>query len=186
MGELRSLIFNPAYSPFFNEDEVMNVLSRRSCRRRTSCSTSGRTAASGPCCSPGTRAKSWRSSRIPGRSKCFKETIAVNRARNVTACDGRHRRGIARSGLLGHGQRCEPPPGQHRPSTHSRAAGHTRPAVAAGWTSLPDVLKIDVEGAEQQVLSGATHCLAHARLVCIEVHFDELPKFGAATRRWPT
>ena len=45
--------------------------------------------------------------------------------------------------------------------------------------SLPDVLKIDVEGAEYQVLSGARRCLAHARLVCIEVHFDELPKFGA-------
>ena len=26
MGELKSLLFDPAYSPFFNEDEVMDVL----------------------------------------------------------------------------------------------------------------------------------------------------------------
>jgi hypothetical protein len=29
MGELRSMLFDPAYSPFFNEDEVMDVLDSR-------------------------------------------------------------------------------------------------------------------------------------------------------------
>jgi hypothetical protein len=46
--------------------------------------------------------------------------------------------------------------------------------------SPPDVLKIDVEGGEYHVLLGGRRCLAHARLVCLEVHFDELPKFGAS------
>lgn len=36
--------------------------------------------------------------------------------------------------------------------------------------SQPDVLKIDVEGAEDRVLAGAEEALEHAHLVYVEVH----------------
>jgi FkbM family methyltransferase len=49
---------------------------------------------------------------------------------------------------------------------------------AARATGFPDVLKIDVEGAEHQVLSGGRRCLDHCRLVCLEVHLDQLQRFG--------
>lgn len=46
----------------------------------------------------------------------------------------------------------------------------------------PDVLKIDVEGAEDRVLDGAGEALGHARLVYVEVH----PQHGVAPDRIET
>lgn len=48
--------------------------------------------------------------------------------------------------------------------------------VAGNGLRRPDVLKIDVEGAEDRVLAGGTESLRHARLVYVEVH----PQHGVA------
>jgi FkbM family methyltransferase len=45
--------------------------------------------------------------------------------------------------------------------------------VAAEQLTLPDLLKLDVQGFELEVLRGAPDCLAHAKAVIIEVSFRE-------------
>ena len=50
-------------------------------------------------------------------------------------------------------------------------------AMANGET--PDAIKLDVEGAELDVLAGADKCLAECRVVYVEVHLSKLPLFGA-------
>ena len=44
----------------------------------------------------------------------------------------------------------------------------------------PDVIKVDVEGAEFDVLRGARRCLQYCRLVCLELHFDSMSRFGGS------
>lgn len=48
-----------------------------------------------------------------------------------------------------------------------------------GRTS-PDLLKIDVEGAEYQVLTGAQRILADRPVVFLEVHPTQLRRFGSS------
>jgi FkbM family methyltransferase len=177
MGELRSMLFDPAYSPFFNEDEVMDVLAARmrpadvvfdvGAYHGVWAMLLARHAREVVAFEPN-----------PGTFDVLKETIAVNHARNVTASSlaiGAER-GTAE--LFGGGSGASLREGAQR-ATHNRVEVESLDGFVEGRGSLPDVIKIDVEGAEHQVLTGARRCLAHARLVCIEVHFDELPKFGA-------
>jgi FkbM family methyltransferase len=46
--------------------------------------------------------------------------------------------------------------------------------VARDKLSLPDLIKLDVQGYELEVLRGATICLGHARAVLCEVSFQKL------------
>jgi FkbM family methyltransferase len=177
MGELRSLLFDPAYSPFFNEEEVMDVLAARM-------------RADDVVFDIGAYHGVWavllaRHAREvvafepnPGSFEVLKETIAVNRARNVSASSVAIGGESSTADFWGTGSGASLRQGEHRHS-RSRVQVETLDAFAEGRASMPDVIKIDVEGAEHQVLTGARRCLAHARLVCIEVHYDELPKFGA-------
>lgn len=177
MGELRSLLFDPTYSPFFNEDDVMDVLAARM-------------RADDVVFDIGAYHGVWavllaRHAREvvafepnPGTFQVLTETIAVNRARNVSASPIAIGGESTTADFWGTGSGASLRQGQHRPS-RSRVTVETLDHFVEGRASLPDVIKIDVEGAEHQVLSGARRCLAHARLVCIELHFDELPKFGA-------
>ena len=177
MGELRSMLFDPAYSPFFNEDEVMDVLEPRiqagdvifdiGAYHGVWAMLLARRAREVVAFEPN-----------PGSFAVLEEMIAVNGAGNVLACP------LAiggESGIVdfwGTGSGASLRQGQYRPS-RNRVKMETLDDFASGRGSWPDVIKIDVEGAEHQVLTGAPRCLAHARLVCIEVHFDELPRFGA-------
>ena len=177
MGELKALLFDPTYAPFFNEDQVMDalvahmrpadvvfdigayhgvwaVLLARHAREVVAFEPS------------------------PGTFHVLEETIAVNRAGNISACPLAIGSVPGIADFWGTGSGASLRPGHFRPSSTSVMV-ETLDRFVERRTSLPDVLKIDVEGAEYQVLSGARRCLAHARLVCIEVHFDELPKFGA-------
>src|SRR5690349_15401206 len=84
MGELRSMPFDPAYSPFFNEDEVMDVLAARmrpadvvfdvGAYHGVWAMLLARHAREVVAFEPN-----------PGTFDVLKETIAVNHARNVTA-----------------------------------------------------------------------------------------------------
>src|SRR4029453_3943998 len=84
MGELRSMLFDPAYSPFFNEDEVMGVLAARmrpedvvfdvGAYHGVWAMLLARHAREVVAFEPN-----------PGTFAVLQETIAVNRARNVTA-----------------------------------------------------------------------------------------------------
>lgn len=177
MGELRSMLFDPAYSPFFNEDEVMDVLAARiraedvvfdiGAYHGVWAMLLSRHAREVVAFEPN-----------PGSFEVLKEMIAVNRARNVTASPVAIGGEASTADFWGTGSGASLRQGEHRAS-RSRVKVETLDAFTGAGTWLPDVIKIDVEGAEHQVLSGAPRCLAHARLVCIEVHFDELPKFGA-------
>lgn len=176
MGDLRSMLFDPAYSPFFNEDDVMDVLEAR--MRRTDvvfdigayhgvwAMLLARHAREVVAFEPN-----------PGTFAVLTETIAVNRAGNVTASSLAIGAESGSAELWGAGSGTSLR-GRGEPAAHSRVRVETLDRFVEGRAALPDVIKIDVEGAEHQVLTGAGRCLAHARLVCIEVHFDELPRFG--------
>jgi FkbM family methyltransferase len=178
MGELRSLLFDRAYSPFFNEDEVMDVLVRRmrpedvvfdiGAYHGVWAVLLARHARQVVAFEPN-----------PGTFLVLLETIAVNRAGNVSACPLAIGGASRTEQLWGTGSGASLRSGQHTRSS-TRVQVETLDAFVDRRPPLPDVLKIDVEGAEHQVLSGAGRCLAHARLVCIELHFDELPKFGGS------
>jgi hypothetical protein len=107
----------------------------------------------------------------------LKETIAVNRAHNVSPCPVAIGGKPGTADFWGTGSGASLRPGQQRPS-RCQVQVETLDRFVNGRASLPDVIKIDVEGAEHQVLLGGPRCLAYARLVSIEVHFEELPKFG--------
>ena len=178
MGELRSLIFNPTYSPFFNEDEVMNVL-------ETKLRPADIVFDVGAYCGVWAMLLARHAREVvafepnPGTFEVLQETIAVNRARNVSACAVAIGEESREADFWGTGSGASLQPGEHNPR-RTRVQLDTLDHVAKTHSRLPDVLKIDVEGAEQQVLSGAPHCLAHARVVCIELHLEELPKFGGS------
>ena len=180
MGDLRSMLFDPTYSPFFNEDEVMDVLEARiraedvifdiGAYHGVWAMLLARKAREVVAFEPN-----------PGSFAVLKDMIAVNRASNVSACAVAVGNEATTVDFWGTGSGASLREGQHRPS-RTRVRMETLDGVADGRGLWPDVIKIDVEGAEHQVLAGATRCLVHARLVCIEVHFDELPKFGADGR----
>jgi FkbM family methyltransferase len=177
MGELRSMLFDPDYSPFFNEDEVMDVLAARiraedvvfdiGAYHGVWAMLLARHAREVVAFEPN-----------PGSFGVLKEMIAVNHAHHVSASPVAIGRETSTADFWGTGSGASLREGQHR-SSRSSVKVETLDRFVEGRSSLPDVIKIDVEGAEHQVLAGAPRCLAHARLVCIEVHFDELPKFGA-------
>jgi FkbM family methyltransferase len=177
MGELRSLLFDAAYSPFFNEDDVMDVLAAR--MRITDVVFDigayhgvwavllARHARQVVAFEPN-----------PGTFAVLQETIAVNRARNVSASPVAIGGESSTADFWGTGSGASLRPGQHRAARH-RVTVETLDSFVGQANVRPDVIKIDVEGAEHQVLVGGRRSLLHARLVCIEVHFEELPKFGA-------
>ena len=177
MGELRSMLFDPDYSPFFNEDDVMDVLASRmrsedvvfdiGAYHGVWAMLLARHAREVVAFEPN-----------PGTFEVLKETIAVNHARNVTACSLAIGAESTTAELWGGGSGASLRSDGRRAS-HARVRVESLDRFVESRASLPDVIKIDVEGAEHQVLIGAPRCLAHARLVCIEVHFDELPRFGA-------
>jgi FkbM family methyltransferase len=177
MGELRSLLFDRTYSPFFNEEDVMDVLAARMRQSDVVFDIGAyhgvwavilaRHAREVVAFEPN-----------PGTFQVLTETIAVNRARNVCASPVAIGGTSGSADFWGTGSGASLREGEHR-SSHSRVKVETLDNFAADRASMPDVIKIDVEGAEHQVLTGARRCLTHARLVCIEIHYEELPKFGA-------
>jgi FkbM family methyltransferase len=177
MGELRSLLFDRAYSPFFNEDEVMDVLAARmrpedvvfdiGAYHGVWAVLLARHAREVVAFEPN-----------PGTFEVLRETIAVNRARNVSASPVAIGGESSTADFWGTGSGASLRPGQHR-SSRNRVTVETLDSFVDHGAPRPDVIKIDVEGAEHQVLMGARRSLTHARLVCAEIHFEELPKFGA-------
>ncbi|HUP39047.1 MAG TPA: FkbM family methyltransferase [Vicinamibacterales bacterium] len=177
MGELRSLLFDPTYAPFFNEDDVMDVLAARM-------------RAEDVVFDIGAYHGVWavllaRHAREvvafepnPDTFAVLLETIAVNRARNISASPIAIGGESGTTDFWGTGSGASLRPGQHR-SPRNRVRVETLDSFVDQGAPHPDVIKIDVEGAEHQVLAGAGRSLPRARLVCIEVHFGELPKFGA-------
>ena len=177
MGKLESLLFNPAYCPFFNEDDVMDVLAAKIHPDDVVFDVGAyhgvwavllaryarEVVAFEPCA---------------GTFGVLEETIAVNNARNVAAYPIAIANEPCTADFWGTGSGASLRQGDPR-RLQSRVIVDTLDNFVQARTSLPDVIKIDVEGAEHQVLSGAGRCLAHARVVCIEVHFSELKKFGA-------
>jgi FkbM family methyltransferase len=176
MGELRPLLFDPAYSPFFNEDDVMDVLAAKVHKNDVVFDIGAyhgvwalilaRQAREVVAFEPN-----------PGTFKVLTETIAVNRVRNVTASPLAVGAASGTADFWGTGSGASLRQGEHRPS-RTRVRVEPLDTIVADMGSMPDVIKIDVEGAEHHVLTGARRCLAHVRLVCIEIHFEELPKFG--------
>ncbi|NUQ12496.1 MAG: FkbM family methyltransferase [Gemmatimonadaceae bacterium] len=82
--------------------------------------------------------------------------------------------------------------GHHRPLTESLGIGGRIVAIvfladapslhAAGEVPAPDVIKIDVEGAERLVLAGAARLLRERRpVVILSVHSDDLDRDCRAT-----
>jgi FkbM family methyltransferase len=177
MGKLESLLLDPAYCPFFNEDDVMDALIARirpgdavfdvGAHHGVWAMLLARHVAEVVAFEP-----------QPRTFDVLEEMIAVNHARNVSASRLAIGGEPHTADFWGTGSGASLRPGGLRPS-HTRVDVETLDGFVERRGALPDVLKIDVEGAEYQVLLGGRRCLAHARLACIEVHFDELPKFGA-------
>ncbi len=177
MGDLKSLLFNPSYSPFFNEDDVMDVLVEKirpgdivfdiGAYHGVWSMLLARHAREVVAFEPN-----------PGSLKVLKEMIAVNGPRNVVCFSMAIGSESSSADLWGTGSGASLRPGRLRTS-RSQVKVEALDSFVEGRPPPPDILKIDVEGAEHQVLTGARRCLAHARVVCIELHFEELPKFGA-------
>ena len=152
MGELRSLLFDPAYSPFFNEDDVMDVLVARmrpddvvfdiGAYHGVWAVLLARHAREVVAFEPN-----------PGTFAVLQETIAVNRAPQclgLPACDRQRVAATPISGAPAAAQAFAPDStGRHVLACRSRRST----ALSSAGASLPDVLKIDVEGAEHQVLT---------------------------------
>ncbi|HKY22387.1 MAG TPA: FkbM family methyltransferase [Vicinamibacterales bacterium] len=177
MGALRSLLFAHSYSPFFNEDDVMDLLVEK-IRRNDVVFDIGayhgvwamvlaRYAREVVAFEPN-----------PGSLTVLKEMITVNATRNVVVCSSAIGSEPSSADLWGTGSGASLQPGRQRKAL-SQVKVETLDRFVESRPCSPDILKIDVEGAEYQVLTGAKRCLAHARVVCIELHFDELPRFGA-------
>jgi FkbM family methyltransferase len=176
MGELRALLFDPTYSPFFNEDDVMDVIAPK---LRPSDVVFDIGAYHGVWAV--VLARHVREvvafEPNPGTFEVLTETIAVNRTSNISAVPVAIAGAAGTADFWGTGSGASLRHGANR-SSRSRVKMQTLDDFVEHHGSRPDVIKIDVEGAEHQVLTGARRSLAHARLVCIEVHFEELPKFG--------
>jgi FkbM family methyltransferase len=178
MGELRSMLFDPSYSPFFNEDAVMDVLAPRILAEDVVFDIGAYHGVWAMVLARQAReVVAFEPNR--GTFEVLEEMIAVNHARNVSASPMAIGAEPGTADFWGTGSGASLREGRQRGS-RSRVAVDTLDGFARAQTTLPDVIKIDVEGAEHQVLAGGPGCLAHARLVCIEVHLDELPKFGAS------
>jgi FkbM family methyltransferase len=178
MGELKSLLFDRSYSPFFNEDDVMDALVPRmrpddivfdiGAYHGVWAVLLSRHARHVAAFEPN-----------PGTFAVLQETLAVNRIRNVSIWKLAMGAKASLENFWGTGSGASLRPGAPD-SAQTRVQVETLDGFAEKHPPLPDVLKIDVEGAEHQVLTGARRCLAHARLVCIELHFDALPTFGGS------
>jgi FkbM family methyltransferase len=178
MGKLEPLLFDSSYCPFFNEDEVMDALVARirpgdavfdiGAHHGVWAILLARHVTEVVAFEP-----------QPRTFDVLQEMIAVNGARNVSAACVALGSEPQTADFWGTGSGASLRPGALRPS-HTRVTVDTLDRFVERRGSPPDVLKIDVEGAEYHVLLGGRQCLARARLVCIEVHFDELPKFGAS------
>ena len=177
MGELRSLLFDRSYSPFFNEHDVMDALVARMRPEDVVYDIGAYHGVWAVLIARHARAVVAFEPN-PGTFRVLQETLALNRARNVSAHAVAVGGASSLADLWGSGSGASLRPGALRP-LRSRVKMETLDEFAEREATLPDVMKIDVEGAEHEVLSAAQRCLAHARLVFIEVHFDELPKFGA-------
>ena len=181
IGELRSMLFDRNYAPFFNEDEVMDVLAARlrpedivfdiGAYHGVWAMLLARSVREVVAFEPN-----------PGTFAVLEQMIAVNRADNVTAYRVAIGGEASVADFWGTGSGASLREGGNR-MARNRVSVETLDGFAARRQRLPDVIKIDVEGAEHEVLRGARQCLAHARVLCVEVHFDELPKFDADYRR---
>ena len=176
VGHLRSLLFDATYNPFLEGEEIVDLLFDRiepgdvvfdigAWHGFHSClfaRKAGRVVSFEP---------------NPRAFAVLQETIAVNRLKNVAAHQLAVSRDLTVGELWGSGSGASLRPG-------SGKVGRNRVEVVrlddfTARSIQPTVLKIDVEGAEYDVLAGGGRCLSHCRVVCLEMHFEELPKFAA-------
>ena len=178
VGELKSLLLNPLYPPLFEGEELMELLVGK---MRPTDVVFDVGAWHGINASLFSRRASQVVSFEPNPStfRVLQETIVVNGARNITAyaLAVGNERATAELWGTGSGSSLRPGPGK---LVHSLVNVISMDEFAAERSTLPDVIKIDAEGAEYQVLAGARDCLAHTRLLYLEMHFLELPKFDAS------
>ena len=177
MGKLGSLLFIPSYCPFFNEHDVMDALVARmrpsdivfdiGAYHGTWAMLLSRHAAEVVAFEP-----------QPSTFSVLKEMISVNGARNVKVCCLALGSEPCSADFWGTGSGASLRAGHLRQS-HVSVEVDTLDRYVDRLSLMPDVLKIDVEGGEYDVLLGARRCLAHTRLLCIEVHLEELSRFGA-------
>lgn len=177
VGELKSLLLNPSYPPMFEGEELMELLVGKiraadvvfdiGAWHGINASLFAKRARQVISFEPN-----------PSTFKVLQETAAVNRAPNIEM----HRLAVGRGRTTaelwgsGSGSSLRPGPGK---VAHNRVDVISLDEFAAERSTLPDVIKIDVEGGEYDVLAGARRCLTHARLLYLEMHFQELPKFNA-------
>ncbi len=115
----------------------------------------------------------------PSTFRFLQDTIRANDARNITACPVAVGSEEATADLWGTGSASSLRASNG--SVHkSRVSIVTLDRYAETCGVRPDVIKIDVEGAEHEVLVGASECLQRCRLVCMEIHLHDLPRFGAS------
>ena len=177
VGELKSLLLNPSYPPMFEGEELMELLVGKirptdvvfdiGAWHGINASLFARKARQVISFEPN-----------PSTFKVLQETVAVNGAQNIEAhplAIGNERTTAELWGS-GSGSSLRPGPGK---VAHSRVNVISLDEFAAERSTLPDVIKMDVEGAEYNALTGAPRCLSHARLLYLEMHFQELPKFDA-------
>lgn len=175
VGELKSLLFDPTYAPFLEGEEIMDLLFEKIRPEDVVFDIGGwhgihatvfaRTARQVISFEPN-----------PPTFRILKETVAVNKSQRITPYQLAVGSEASTADLWGSGSGSSLRPG-HGKVARNRVQVVTLDDFADTISTVPDVLKIDVEGAEYHVLAGARRCLQHVRLVCIELHFEEIPKF---------
>jgi FkbM family methyltransferase len=176
-GKLRSLLFDPDYMKTYGEEDVLQFMLSRITSADTVFDVGAyqglhsilfaraarRVAAFEP---------------NPSTFGVLQDTITANRAPNVIAYPVAIGGETKTATLFGSGSASSLQPlldGLEKRNVDVV----TLDGFAKEQSLLPDVMKIDVEGAEYDVLSGASACLERCRLLCVEVHLQQLPKFRA-------
>ena len=110
----------------------------------------------------------------PSTFEVLQETVRANRATNIVAVSVAAGSSDGEAGFEMQSSssrlRLDQPAGNR---TTVKVESLDTLATARGAT--PDAIKIDVEGAELEVLRGADKCLSKCRVLCIEVHLTKLP-----------
>jgi FkbM family methyltransferase len=176
-GKLRSLLFDPDYMKTYAEEDVLQFMMSRitsadivfdvgayqGLHTILFARVARRVAAFEP---------------NPSTFGTLLDTLTANRASNVVAFPVAIGRETKTATLWGSGSASSLQPlidGLEKKNVNVV----TLDGFAKEQSLWPDVMKIDVEGAEYDVLSGASACLERCRLLCVELHLQQLPKFRA-------
>lgn len=178
IGALRPLLFNPLYSAYCPEQDILRLFLGRlqltdlvydvGAFVGIHTLLSSRVARSVVAIEPN-----------PTMFKTLQRTVQDNQATNITSVQVAIGSRTGAAELFFHGSASSLRPNRDSSGHHTSVELTTLDDLAKANGETPDAIKIDVEGAELEVLRGANRCLAASRVIWVEVHSTKLPLFDS-------